>query len=247
LDGVETVDVYGLRFLLGVYMTWQIERRRGDNAESVASWYFRLNGFLSIPGFVVHPDVVRPHPVTEADLIAVRFPFSGEFIADRPMIDDQILTRLAHHQTLFLLVEVKTDLCKINGPWSDPGTGSMQRVIRRLGFADSARVEEIAQSMYSHLRWEDSLTVLQYVVVGKRKNDTRQRQYPKLVQITWDIIADFLFSRFTHFPEKLPGNGRAVHAQWPDFGRFYGRKHRALSSSKESRRAVWEYIDHGIK
>ena len=30
------------------------QRDRGERAESVAAWYFRLNGFLSIPGFVVH-------------------------------------------------------------------------------------------------------------------------------------------------------------------------------------------------
>jgi hypothetical protein len=52
------------------------DRGRGDRAEDVAHWYFRLNGFLSIPGFVVHPDVSRDYPLTEADLIGVRFSHS---------------------------------------------------------------------------------------------------------------------------------------------------------------------------
>lgn len=102
---------------------------RGNNAENVAGRYFRLNGFLSMPGFVIHPDVVRTYPVTEADLIGVRFPFSCEVIAGRPMIDDRILTQLVSPaQTFFLLMEVKTDLCNINGPWSNPAGGSMQQV-----------------------------------------------------------------------------------------------------------------------
>ena len=109
------------------------QRRRGERAEHVANWYFRLNRFLSIPGFIVHHDEPRRFPMTEADLIAVRFPNSQEWIADRPMVDDPLLTCLASTtQTLFLLVEVKTDLCNINGPRSERATGNMQLVIRRL-------------------------------------------------------------------------------------------------------------------
>lgn len=226
----------------------QRQRRRAERAEHVASWYFRLNGFLSIPCFVVHPDVVRRFPMTEADLIAVRFPYSTEVIAGRSMIDDHILTGLATApQTLFLLVEVKTDLCNINGPWSDPGQGNMQRVIRRLGFAEPSGAEVIAQSMYSHLRWENSQTVLQYVAVGGRANDGRQRQYPQLVQITWNAIADFVFARFQQFPEKLSDDGRSIHEQWPDFGRFYGHNHRRLSSQQDARDIVSKYIVQGMR
>jgi len=59
---------------------------KGERAEQVANWYFRLNGFLSIPGFIVHPDIQRPYPRTEADLIAVRFPYSKEKIASRDAV-----------------------------------------------------------------------------------------------------------------------------------------------------------------
>ena len=224
------------------------QRRRGERAEHVASWYFRLNGFLSIPGFVVHPDVVRRFPMTEADLIAVRFPYSREVVAERPMTDDAALTDLAQPlQNLFLLVEVKTDLCNINGPWSDPVAGNMQRVIRRLGFVEPERIEQIASEMYSHLRWEDANTVLQYVAVGKRDNDGRQRQFPRLTQIVRDQIADFLYDRFQQFPEKLPSDGRTVHEQWPDFGRAFGRGFRKMASPRDARDFVWSYIDQGAK
>jgi len=224
------------------------QRRRGVRAEHVSNWYFRLNGFLSIPGFVVHPDELRRFPMTEADLIAVRLPHSQEWIADRKMVDDPLLTCLASTtKTLFLLVEVKTDLCNINGPWSERASGNMQRVIRRLGFADPSRAEQIANDMYSHLRWEDDSTVLQYVAVGKRSNDGRQRTYPRLTQIVWDQIADFLFARFQQFPEKLPSDGRTVHGQWPDFGKAFGQKFRKMNEQKDAREFVWKYIDQGGK
>lgn len=36
----------------------------GRRAEEVAQWYFRLNGFLMIPSFVLHPDCEKPHALT---------------------------------------------------------------------------------------------------------------------------------------------------------------------------------------
>ena len=33
-----------------------VDRERGKRAEEVTEWYFRLNGFFLIPGFIVHPD-----------------------------------------------------------------------------------------------------------------------------------------------------------------------------------------------
>jgi hypothetical protein len=217
----------------------QQQRRRGERAEHVASWYFRLNGFLSIPGFIVHPDQQRRYPLTEADLIAVRFPNSAEWIDGCSMVDDSLLTALSSPtKLLFLLVEVKYDLCNINGPWSDRSAGNMQRVIRRLGFAGPDQVDDIADAMYSHLRWEGHSEVLQYVSVGKRANEGRQRRYPQLKQIVWDQIADFLFDRFHQFPQKLPFGGRTVHEQWPNFGRFFGKRFRQMNDPKVAREFV---------
>jgi hypothetical protein len=139
------------------------------------------------------------------------------------MADDSLLTGIdeTHLRTVFVLVEAKTGLCNINGPWSKRLGENMQRVIRRLGFADESCVDSIAAQMYDSARWEGSHHVLQYVCVGARKNDGRQRQFPDLLQIDWSEMADFLWSGFGDFPEKLP-DGRPVHAQWPDFGRKYG-------------------------
>lgn len=225
-----------------------IDRNRGMRAEEVAHWYFRLNGFLSIPGFIIHPDREQRHPYTEADLIAVRFPYSTEILNSRAMKDDQLLLELdclppdsRPPRTTIVLVEVKTDLCRINGPWSNSERGNMQRVIRRLGFAAPEHVEKIAQKMYLDLRWEDKHFVLQYVAVGSRFNDGLQVNYPKLVQITFEQIADFLYDRFLNFPEKLPTG--PIHEQWPDFGRYYGEKFRHIRGNKGlSRQVIETYI-----
>ena len=45
--------------------------------EKVAYWYFRLNGYLQIENFVIHPGR-RGGQRTDADLLAVRFPHRAE-------------------------------------------------------------------------------------------------------------------------------------------------------------------------
>ena len=102
---------------------------RGKRAEDVAEWYFRLNGFLAIPGFVVHidsPEAVERddgslrYARTEADFIGVRFPHSREIVNDRAMKDDLLVigmgSDVASPKVVFALVEVTSGRCKMNGP-----------------------------------------------------------------------------------------------------------------------------------
>jgi hypothetical protein len=160
------------------------DRNKGDRAEEVASWYFRLNGFLSIPGFVVHPDQPHPHPRTEADLMAVRFPHSVEKIGESRMDDDYRLTNRANdNQVLFVLVEVKAGRCDVNGPWSRRKQRNMHRAISRLGFAtNDTEIDDVASAMYQSLRWENPHYVLQYVSVGAEENN-RLTNYLKTLTI----------------------------------------------------------------
>ncbi len=215
------------------------DRQTGSRAEDVASWYFRLNGFLTLPGFVVHldqdtaevgQDGVPRYQRTEADLIGVRFVESKEIIdsygGKRTMKDDSRLTDLCApsdtKQALFVLVEVKAGSCKMNGPWTNKRKKNMQRVIRRLGFALSDNhVEKIAEDMYSKGRYEDDYYVLQYICIGSLKSLDIKDHYSHVVQIDWTEIGHFLIERFISFPEKTPDG--QVHEQWPEFGKKFGK------------------------
>ena len=216
--------------------------RSGEWAEQVAGWYFRLNGFLSIPGFVIHPDEVRRHPRTEADLLGVRFPYSSETLMGQSMEDDAWIRECA--KILFIITEVKVPGCNVNGPWSRQEDENMQRAIRRLGFAADNLVDEIAQTMYKNLRWENSTHVLQYVAAGSHVNRELERTYSQLKQITWEQISNFLFKRFSEFPQKLRTGGR-VHDQWPDFGKKYGEWFYRVGHRERSMDAVQRYIETG--
>jgi hypothetical protein len=56
-------------------------------AESVAYWYLRLNGCLTITNFIVHPEWRREGVGTDADILGVRFPHRREMMR-RPLVDD---------------------------------------------------------------------------------------------------------------------------------------------------------------
>ena len=233
-------------------------RARGARAEDVAAWYFRLNGFFSIPGFVVHLDRIRAYIAedgtpryarTEADLMAVRFPFSREIVGEHPMTDDvgAFSNATPDRRPLFVLVEVKAGLCRMNGPWTNREARNMQRVLRRFGFTDiEAVIEAAAADMYDHGRWDGQNVTVQYVCVGGAKSPELARERQRLVQLDWEHIGRFLHSRFSGHPEKLPDG--FVHDQWPNFGRAFGEwffqtgKHQG---SAVAGRAVAQYVRCG--
>ncbi|MDD5463063.1 MAG: hypothetical protein PHG00_15765 [Methylococcales bacterium] len=123
----------------------------------------------------------------------------------------------------------------------------MQRVIRRLGFADTEQqIDEISEAMYTKARWSGDKGIFQYVCVGKKKSGELSNNYCNLMQLDWDDIGAFLWKRFADFREKLPGGH--VHEQWPRFGRIYGDLFVQNGNSKNpehSSKAVKLFLDTG--
>ena len=78
--------------------------------EKVAYWYFRLNGFLQIENFVVHPTRSGGQR-TDADLLGVRFPHRAERQFDDQndiMADDEHRLALSRELIDVIIAEVKT-------------------------------------------------------------------------------------------------------------------------------------------
>jgi hypothetical protein len=235
-------------------------RARGDRAEAVASWYLRVNGFMAIPGFVVHLDQTAPRRSasgdaivarTEADFVAVRFPYSKEIVGNRPMSDDpQVIRNVAaagRLRPLFVLAEVKASECRMNGPWTNSEAKNMQRVLRRMGFTpEEDKIEEAASALYGAARWEGNNVIVQYVCFGSEVSASLYEAHESLVQITWAQIGTFLFQRHSGHPEKTPGG--FVHDQWPEFGRAFGEwfvRGGKQQGSDSAARFVTEYVRRG--
>jgi hypothetical protein len=58
--------------------------------EQLAYWYLRLNGFLTIRNFIVHPDAGSDQR-TDVDILGVRFPYRAE-LSPHDMKDDELFT-----------------------------------------------------------------------------------------------------------------------------------------------------------
>ena len=88
------------------------------NSEDLAYWYFRLNGFLTIQNFVVHPNSGSAQK-TEVDIIAARFPYRKELPENKtPMQDDECLV-LQSEKIRIILAEIKVGRCKLNPSWTN--------------------------------------------------------------------------------------------------------------------------------
>ncbi len=178
------------------------------NPETIAYWFFRLNGCATITNFVVHPDR-RGSQRTDVDVLAVRFPHRAELLTSgEPMPDHPVFNSDGRIDIIF--AEVKHGLCRLNGPWTNPSDENMHRVLYAVGAFDTRRVPEIALALYQKGIYRDDIYQVRLFAVGDRKNDAI---LPNAVQLSWDEILTFIFERFTSYQAQ-----KAHHNQWDRTG-----------------------------
>lgn len=183
----------------------------GNKFEQLALWYLRLNGYLTVPNFVLHPDTPGSER-TDADLLAVRFPYSRE-VAGTPMRRDDTLVR-KDGKIDFIIAEVKSGECRLNGPWTNPEPRNMQYVLRWLGMILESEVQEVAGELYRNQVCERGNWGLRLACFGSRRSE---RLHHNVVQITHEEVVKFISDRFrTHADIKTS------HRQWDNFiKKFY--------------------------
>ena len=172
------------------------------NPEKIAYWYFRLNGFLQIENFVVHPGG-RGGQRTDADLLGVRFPHRSEFSIDhpdRPMVDDTTALDLTIDLIDVVIAEVKTNArCTLNGPWTCVERQNVHRILVAVGCLPRGRIEAAAADIYrtgQHLA--DGLRI-RLIALGRERNELLGEQYPAVVQLTWMQVLSFIGHRFDDY------------------------------------------------
>jgi hypothetical protein len=174
--------------------------RESLNPEKVAYWYLRLNGFLQIENFVVHPST-RGGQRTDADLLGVRFPYRAERLLDNPddvMIDDVQLLSLSTVATDVVIAEVKTnDACTLNGPWTEPDRQNVNRVLAAIGCLPRNEIGPAAACLYATgLYQRDAALRIRLVALGRERNDDLTRRYAGVSQVTWPDVLSFIWDRF---------------------------------------------------
>lgn len=187
-------------------MTPLAERRQGDgprlSPEKVAYWYFRLNGFLQIENFVVHPRG-RGAQRTDADLLAVRFPHRAEFLLDhpdQPMVDDIDGLTLSSNLIEIAIVEVKTNQpCTLNGPWTREDRRNVHRVLAAIGCLPQANIHAAATGIYQAGHHQAERLRIRLIAVGRDRDEQLANDRPMVVQLTWLQILHFIWHRFHQY------------------------------------------------
>lgn len=185
-------------------------------SERLAFWFLRLNGFLTIPNFIVHPEGPREDGAypqqTDVDVLGVRFPYRAEN-RRRPMPDHPFF--LAERRPLVVLSEVKTERCALNGPWTNPDLQNLQKVLAAGGFRPVDQVDDMATALYRTGVWEDNTLVVRILCFGSRPNGALRRDFPQVPQFTWrDDVLPFIYRRFDEY--KLE---KQMHHQWDEDAR----------------------------
>jgi hypothetical protein len=192
-------------------------------ATKIAYWYFRLNGFLGVENFVLHPEERKQSQKTDADYYGVRFPYHSEL-----KMEDDAQFRGARKTPLFVIAEITRGNCKLNGPWTDPHKENVEYVLRAIGAFNPHESPEIAESLYKHCIYPEPGTkqerVFQLIAVGKAVNKDLQKEYPHLLQLELAGMLSFIHQRFLEY-----GSQKVDHPQWDQFGHILwdeAEKHR---------------------
>jgi len=179
--------------------------------ERLAYWYLRLNGFLTIANFLVHPETRRDYS-TEVDVLGVRFPFRAENLT-RPMTDDERFTR--HGERFFLVIaEVKNGLCDLNGPWRNPENRNMEKILAAIGMFPQSCWRTVADSLYQSGCFQDDKHLLSLFCIGRYLNESLQNSLSQVPQVTFDQILRFIHGRLIVYLGV-----KAQHEQWDRDGK----------------------------
>lgn len=187
--------------------------------EKVAYWYFRLNGFLQIENFVVHPER-RGGQRTDADILGVRFPFRAERLFDNPhdiMRDDDARLSLTADQIDVVIAEVKTNQpCTLNGPWTREDDQNVHRVLAAIGCLPPGNIEPAAADIYRAGIHNSELGLrVRLVAVGASLSEELALAFPEVTQLIWPEILAFIWDRFHTFRRQ-----KTQVDQWDSQGRL---------------------------
>lgn len=158
--------------------------------ETIAYWYFRLNGFLLLTNFVVHrqrdlEDAVNDHRQRERrdadiDLLAVRFPHAFESIGGQP--DDWDNERFVRWQlkhldnTVCVICEVKAGSyagVEVAKSFSNP---RLDMALQRIGVLSRNMYANVLPDLRKNgIAWHGEFTFAKVLVADSDKCTSRAR------------------------------------------------------------------------
>jgi hypothetical protein len=192
--------------------------------ERLIYWYLRLNGFLLLENFIIHPEM-GGNQRTEADLLGVRFKHRSELLQN-PMKDDPKFVDCTTFCNV-IIAEVKRGQCALNGPWTRSDQ-NMLRILRAIGCFEENAVADAARALYNNGRYQTDQVTCRLLAFGNREGEIRIQDVP---QIFFSDVIEFIYQRFQDYSQQ-----KASIGNWPTDG----QKLRELADTHRNSYASFE-------
>lgn len=180
--------------------------------DSAAEWFLRLNGFFTVQNFIVHP--VRSEEGsqqrTDADVLGIRFPKRQEVVGGDPLVDHAAFEDAP--RPIFVIAEVKTGRCRLNGPWSRREEENVTNVLRSFGHMSNASHQTISEALYQNGRFQSDGLDARLLCFGATRSENLSEG---ILQFTWEEVFGFIFDRYQTF-----WRSKRQNQQWPPVGRY---------------------------
>jgi hypothetical protein len=173
-------------------------------SNDLAIWYLRLNGFLTVCNFVLHPER-RGSQLTEADIVGVRFPHRAEFDNDTDADDQRFAMRIG--KSYFIIAESTNGMCKLNDPWT--GVDAFHYVLRAFGPVSKELAPKVAARMAETGVYSDERIDCGLLCFGITENPCLRQRYPNVDQVQWREVIRFFHRRFSAYDLR-----KRDHEQW---------------------------------
>ncbi len=194
-----------------------------DKYERFVASYLRLNGYFTVPNFIVHagddPTRVSAGQVgnyTETDILGVRMPYSREVAGALHIANDPLLVNDAVGKPDIVVAEVKSgNENRPNRVWREMAANpSISYIVRFVGLQREDEIPQVAQALATGFRFEDCNCRFRYIVFAKEPNEHYQSR--GVTYITFREVITFIVTvRGQSWIEENIGVA-SIHDQWDD-------------------------------
>jgi len=210
-----------------------------DKYEQFALEYLRLNGYFTIPNFIVHDSRrLRNEMVgnrTESDILAIRMPYSREHTADLEIANDKLLVEGNERKFDIVIGEAKSgdENDRPNPVWRKKDNLSEEELVERLDsikylvrfigvFPDDNFIADAAEQLLRNYHFQPKEGVIEkfpcrfrYIIFASKSNP----HYEKIgVQyITHEHIAQFFVKERGQCWLRANIGVASLHSQWSPF------------------------------
>jgi hypothetical protein len=170
-----------------------------DTFEELAHLYFRLNGFFTVPNYILH---ARGGQRGEVDVLAVRFAHKLEQVGGNALPDDPAL-HLHTDKPEMILAEVGRGKEDFNKPWKCEET--MGYILNFAGlFEDERSLAKATTTLARSATYEDQYVRIRPILCTDVETVTDDATHRRL-----QGMLDFIVDRFRTFRHP-----KADHEQW---------------------------------